>query len=134
MLRHLHTVHSLDAEVCGSNDWCAAKGITKRLVDIPDGTGVTPLMYAGSNAHEDAVGLLIESGADLNLQDSHEWTAISWTTTNGHAQVVRMIAQAGCDLDIVDMWGNAPLHWAARNGYEACARELMNAKADARYA
>ena len=53
MLRHLHTVHSLDAEVCGSNDWCAAKGITKRLVDIPDGTGVTPLMYAGSNAHED---------------------------------------------------------------------------------
>lgn len=57
-------------------------------VDDPGGVncgGVTPLMDAATNGHEDVIKLLVGRGADLALQDTHV------SEGGGHGGVVKLL-------------------------------------------
>ena len=51
-------------------------------------------MIAANNGHERAVELLLQRGAEVDLQDSDGWTALMCAADNGHERVRGRVAAA----------------------------------------
>lgn len=66
-------------------------------------SGQTALMLAVRHGNKDAVGLLLEAGADCNLQDKEGSTALMAACEHGHIDIVRLLLDnTNCDPDIKD--------------------------------
>ena len=66
----------------------------KKCVNDVDELGGTPLIYAAMHGNSDIVELLLEYGANVNIQDKvHGWTALMQATLNKHTTVVRLLLQ-----------------------------------------
>ena len=85
----------------------------------PDATedyqGQTALMWAAAEGHADVVAILLEAGADPDIQarvsdlsnrsmrtdfPTGGFTAAMWAAREGHEDVLRTLADAGADLDL----------------------------------
>ncbi len=65
--------------------------------------GQTALMLAVSHGRTDTVKLLLDAGADVNLQDDDGSTALMCACEHGHVDIVRvMLANPDCDPAITD--------------------------------
>ncbi|KAF3942296.1 Myosin-Va [Dactylella cylindrospora] len=69
-------------------------------VDAVDEEGSSPLIYAACFGHEDVVTLLVEAGANVNLQDSHKWSPLTWAMTNRHKGIAKILLDHGASSDI----------------------------------
>ncbi len=74
-------------------------------------------------AHVEAVQLLLDHGADINILDNlgrsaleYATGALNWSKTSKAEQVVKLIIQAGADVNVKSNLGFTPLIWAARAG------------------
>lgn len=66
-------------------------------------SGQTALMLAVRHGNKDAVGLLLEAGADCNSQDKEGSTALMAACEHGHIDIVRLLLDnTNCDPDIKD--------------------------------
>ena len=109
--------------------------------------GETPLMLAAFffdearqgtgqafERHEQAVRLLVGSGADLENLPYH-YTPLAYAAYQGNDRVVRFLIERGAKVDADAANGgtyiNTPLMMAAIQGHEAIARSLLRAGADA---
>ena len=60
-------------------------------------------MLAVSHGRTDMVRLLLEEGADVNLQDDDGSTALMCACEHGHTDIVKiMLANSECDPSITD--------------------------------
>ena len=60
-------------------------------------------MLAVSHGRTDMVRLLLEEGADVNLQDDDGSTALMCACEHGHTDIVRiMLSNPDCDPSITD--------------------------------
>ena len=57
--------------------------------------GITPLMSAVRNSHEDVVKLLLAQGADPNLKADTGASALQWALKNGNTDIAQLLKQAG---------------------------------------
>lgn len=65
--------------------------------------GQTALMLAVSHGRFDMVKLLLEAGADLNIQDTDGSTALMCAAEHGHADIVKyLLSQPDCDATLTD--------------------------------
>ncbi|CAG0885366.1 unnamed protein product [Darwinula stevensoni] len=81
--------------------------------------GQTALMLAVSHGRLDMVRLLIDAGADLNIQDADGSTALMCASEHGHLDIVRYIlAQPDCDASMVDSDGSTALQIAMDAGHK----------------
>ena len=84
----------------------------RRGIDVDIGKGY-PLRVAAAYGHVDIVSLLIERGANANLQFSFKWvsylaswagtckgkTPLMWASMFGHRKIVELLIEAGADVN-----------------------------------
>lgn len=65
--------------------------------------GQTALMLAVSHGRQEMVRVLLECGADVNVQDDEGSTALMCASEHGRAEIVKLLLeQPGCDVSVVD--------------------------------
>ena len=63
------------------------------------------LMWAADLGHLDLTERLIDSGADVNMQDNKGYTALMWAIENNNIGVAKMLISSGADLKLRSIGG-----------------------------
>src|SRR5262252_874878 len=103
--------------------------VESQNVNAKDSRGATPLMYAAAFGNAQQMKLLLESGADVNAQNTFHATALIWA--GGDAVKSRMLIEHGADINVRTQQGRTALMAAAkRNGNADLVRLLLKMGAD----
>jgi len=94
-----------------TNNWELDVTAEPRRKYMPLG-GWTPLLFAARQGSLEAAKVLVDGGADVNLQDPDLVSPIVTAIVNGHYDVAAYLVESGADVDLADRWGRAAL-WAA---------------------
>ena len=73
-----------------------------------DNSNITLLYIATRNERVDIARMLIDAGADLNMQDIWNRTPLHWAVYYGKVEIVRMLIDAGARKDILDYRDRLP--------------------------
>jgi hypothetical protein len=92
-----------------------AKEYPKQL-NIVDIKGQTSLMLAAEAGDAELVKIMLESGANPDLQDIKGMTALHSATKSNSVDCVSYLLAAPCRLDLATIDGRTPLHTAAWMG------------------
>jgi ankyrin repeat protein len=99
-------------------------------VNHKDSRGATPLMYAAAIGNADQLKLLLDAGADVNVRNAFDATALIWA--GGDAQKIRLLVGHGADVKTQSKLGRTALILAAkRSGSAALVSWLLANGADA---
>jgi ankyrin repeat protein len=96
-----------------------------------DNYNYTPLHLAVREESVEIARMLIDAGADLDVQDT--WgsdTPLHDAAFFGRVEIARMLIDAKADLDVQDKDGRTPLHYAAGYSDVEIAKMLIGAGAD----
>ena len=80
------------------------------------------MMLAAFKGLDRFVGLMIQSGADVNRVDELGNTCLIGSTIFGHDKCLALLLKAGADVNIGNTLGLTALHYAAVDGYDKCER------------
>ncbi len=107
-------------------------GQSRLKVNQPNQEGFTPLGLAAFFGNADAVKVLLDHGATVDLKDTsfNGNTALDAAVAANHADVVRILLAAGASPNVRDSAGYTPLHKAAANGNADLVRMLLDRGAD----
>jgi ankyrin repeat protein len=94
-------------------------------IDFRFNSGATPLIVAAEMGRFDVVEFLIESGANPNACNDHNYTALHWAAFHGHQGIVELLLKNGADPNIKDSTGSTPLVLAISKGDRKIAAELI---------
>ncbi|HZF28350.1 MAG TPA: ankyrin repeat domain-containing protein [Gammaproteobacteria bacterium] len=102
--------------------------------------GETVLMLTAQTGNPAAVKLLLDHGADPNVQQLHGQTALMWAAEEGHTDVVKLLVDRGASVALASAaatkadrrpaGGLTALLFAARQGHLDTARALLDGGAD----
>ena len=115
------------------------EGLVKLLLkynadpNISSDSGTTPLMIACYFKHHKVVHLLLQSGANVNLQADHHidnGTTLLVASKNNDITLVLLLLSANADVNVQDAKGRTALYWACRYGNDEMIKRLLKAKAD----
>ena len=81
------------------------------------------LCWAVENNNAKLASLLIQSGADVTVDDNY---AIRYASENGHTEVVKLLIEAGADVTAYD---NYAIRYASANGHTEVVKLLIEAGA-----
>lgn len=90
-------------------------------------TAVTAAAYAG---HAEIVRVLVDAGADVDLQDESRANALLSTGETGDVEVLREVLRAGPDLSRTNRFGGTALIPAADRGHVEVVRTLLATEID----
>lgn len=94
------------------DDVSARALITRTDIDVPDGDGRTPLIWASFYRRSNLLKWLVENGADVNHQDRNGYCALHFVAQERLADVATILLDAGAKTELRDVYGNTPL-WTA---------------------
>ena len=86
-----------------------------------EGGGETPLDWASRGQNPkggSVVRLLLEHGADINVQDNNGWTPLHSASYDGALEVVRVLLEHGADVEVKKNDRMTALQEAAGRGHE----------------
>lgn len=96
-------------------DWV----LTSEVIKAADGIGNTPLHYAAEWQLDDALSVILEKGADPNVQNTNGESAIFNAIKADRTSTINLLLKSGADRNLRDYLGNTALHscmrWDAKN-------------------
>lgn len=98
-------------------------------IDAKD-DGEMPLHIAAENGFTAIVQLLLDYGADVNVQSSIKMTPLHKAARNGHLETAKFLLELGAAVNQQDSEGMAPLHFAAIFGRLEMIQLLLQYGAD----
>ncbi|KAI9746377.1 MAG: hypothetical protein M1818_000090 [Claussenomyces sp. TS43310] len=100
-------------------------------IDLIDNTGDTALYCASGNGQKEAVRLLLEKNADINVRKSENGeTALHAASREGFWDVLDLLLRQGTDVHLVDKKGWTILHTAASYGHNSLIELILDRHAD----
>ena len=93
---------------------------------VADSRGITPLMYAAEIGSLDAMRMLIDGGADVNVQNAFGSTALMWSVSD--PAKVRLLLDHGAQVNTAARSGRTALIIAAFTNPSAAVVRLLLAK------
>ena len=99
--------------------------LSRRLADVKDYTGRTPLHYAANAGHKEVAELLLEKGADINATGVTGATALIVAARQGHESIVILLWTKGAAVSERDSAGHTALQYAVINGHALTATFLL---------
>ncbi|XHG03558.1 hypothetical protein AWENTII_006860 [Aspergillus wentii] len=89
--------------------------------------GVTPLMIAAIHGRGQIAELLLDTGADMDSEDSNDWwTALHYAARFDRVTIARLLLEQGASKDSVNYGGGTPLSIAAQKGHLAMTELLLD--------
>ena len=85
----------------------------------------TALIFAAMFGHSDAVKLLLQAGADINIQEKAGFTALMFAAGGGHEAVVELLLEAGVQVNMQDEDGFTSLMHDAQGGHANTVKLLL---------
>lgn len=98
--------------------------------DAVDGEGRPALVWAVQVNSIEALQLLIDARAKIDIRDRLGATALYTAAGTGNLEMVRMLLQAQASVDLANRQGVTPLMVGAGRGSVPVVRELLKAGAD----
>ena len=92
--------------------------------------GETALQLCARTNHPEIARVLIDAGADLNIQNDDGRTALYVSAYWNRPEITKMLIDAGADLNIQTEYGSTALHYCAVWDHSRIARMLIDAGAD----
>lgn len=93
-------------------------------------SGQTALMLAVSHGRATMVQVLLDSGAEVNLQDRDGSTALMCACEHGHTEIAKILLERpDCDLTLTDKDGHTALSVAKKASHTEII-DLLNARSD----
>ena len=62
-------------------------------------------MIASENGHDEVVKILLENGAQVDLQQQDCWSALMIAILNRYSEVVKILLENGAQLDLQEQCG-----------------------------
>lgn len=78
----------------------------------PQKGGMTPLLYAARQGHQEMIALLLDAGADIEKAEANDITPLLMAISNDKMEVAQRLLRAGANVDAMDWYGRSPL-WSA---------------------
>ncbi|XP_077054697.1 KN motif and ankyrin repeat domain-containing protein 4 [Siphateles boraxobius] len=93
-------------------------------------SGQTALMLAVSHGRTMMVQVLLDCGADVNIQDRDGSTALMCACEHGHTEIAKMLLERPeCDMSLIDKDGHTALSVAMKASHSEIV-DLLKARAD----
>jgi ankyrin repeat protein len=109
-------------------------------LDLTDEHGRTALYYAARKSEKSSthrrlafvsiVQMLIDAGADVNVQDAGGFSALIEAADLDHVETVRLLLDAGADTNLRNNSHATALSFAALSGHASIVQLLLDAGAD----
>ncbi|CAH0004446.1 unnamed protein product [Clonostachys byssicola] len=109
------------AVACGRGDMAMVKLLIDKGARLSGMGGPTPLEMASEYGHNEIVQLLLDCGADINVEGG----ALHAASSTGHEAIVRLLLDAGAEVNSLNSSGKTALHAASKKGHEAIVRLLL---------
>lgn len=112
-----------------------AHGADPNVIAITSGAGPQQLKFgpihsAAAQGDVASIKTLLKHGADANLLDRLQRTALHWAVEGGHADAVHELIRAGANVDVQDSTGDTALMRALAKGRTDLASQLIEKGAD----
>ncbi|KAJ5012830.1 Ankyrin-3 [Colletotrichum sp. SAR 10_99] len=85
-----------------------------------------PIVVASDKGHIKIVDLLIANGADVNLKDPFDLTALHVAASGGYVEIVQLLSDANAEVNAMTAEYETSLGWACSNGHLKVVRLLLD--------
>ena len=125
--RELHNASMFN--IIGLREFKKLVNENKSIINTREPRGdATCLMFAVDSEFLDKVKILLNAGADVNLQDIEGDTALHYTAYSGNIEILKLLLENNADKSIRNKDGETALDVAKDMGYTEIALELQNFK------
>lgn len=115
----------IEAAEAGELESCREFIVQGVNIDGVDDRGRTAVMAATHGNHPAVVKFLIESGADIHIQDNMKDNPFLYAGAEGLLEILRLTIAAGADTKLVNRYGGSALIPACHHGYPECVLEML---------
>jgi len=110
--------------------WLKEQNVNFDVVDRFNNTALILAVYFSHNKYEKLVKLLIDSGANLDIQDDRGKTALYWAACRNQPIMAEMLIKAGANFDVANSNNVTALMCAVYHGNTKIVQLLVKAGAN----